>query len=152
MRKNSIPLCEKVRSNLIQQDCYVLDFVKPVDVDMKPISEKYFSLEEKLTKNGVEFVQSEYDYPITPEYVNSFLASSDYRRDPLNAVAQSQLNKQVNLGDVSSVQNVLEMDTETLKSAYLDLVSRVQTVENNVVASSLDDLSKKVGDDDESAK
>lgn len=110
----------RVNSNLLQQNCFVRDVTRKSEVTCDSSStSSFFSLDEKLTKNGTEFFLTEYPYPITPQYVNSFVDSSDYRRDPISAI-NNGVNRR-NLGDITGVQSLSSMDMTQARSLYEQL-------------------------------
>lgn len=112
---------KRIQSNLLQQNCFVRDVC--VASDLQHVSsDKFCSIDEKVDEGGVHIEKNEYPYPITPDYVNSFVESSDYRRDPFSAVLNSV--KGNNLGDVRSMQDISSMDTEQARSLYKQLSER----------------------------
>lgn len=119
--KKDLFTCRRVVGNLIQQDCYVRDCSLCRDIDTSVFPAKYISLDEKVTPTGVVQEFNEYDYPITSEYVNSFVESCDYRIDPLQAMSKSAPG--VNLGDISDIQNVANMDMEQARKIYEELAA-----------------------------
>lgn len=134
----------RIQSNLLQQNCFVRDVTTKSALVPEPGQDVFFSLDEKSTSSGVEFELNSYPYPITPQYVNSFLDSTDYRRDPYNAVASAP--KRVNLGDVSSLQSVASMDMESARSLYSQLKAKFDSSSKvdpgSEVSSSVDPGSK----------
>ena len=80
----------------------------PVHTVKSKRTRKYFELVDVVAEDGSRketFVEK--DYPITPEYVTSFLASSDFRQDPVGAVNRAPLRQ--NLGDISKLQEALDL-------------------------------------------
>lgn len=127
----------RVESNLLQQNCYVRDVVRAVDLNTdssKNIS--YYSLDEIQEDDGIKFKKNLYDYPITPDYVKSFADSSDYRRDPANAVANG-VNK-VNIPDCASIQKIMNMDSVSLSALYSQLQSKFSSASASVSSKSSD--------------
>lgn len=127
-------MSKKVISNLLQQDVYVRDlrYSKPL-VRHRDSVRGYFAEFVEVKDNSEIHSLKEVDYPITPEYVNSFADSVDYRIDPLNC---SQLPRGKNLGDMTGVQELLELDSSSLKSkieALRSEVERLQAVQNNKI-------------------
>lgn len=117
----------RVQSNLLQQNCYVRDCVRVTDLKTDSSSESsYFSLDEVKCDDGVKFKKNLYSYPITPSYVNSFVDSSDYRRDPSNAIANGR--KRVNLGDCSEIQRIMQLDSASLGALYSQLQAKFGSV------------------------
>lgn len=120
----------RVNSNLLQQNCYVRDSRVRVDLVNHCQNYQYTSLDEELTKNGLKVKSVVNDYPITPEYVNSFVNSTDYHVDPLNAVNNGV--KRFNLGDVSGIQDILSLDTASIRPLYEQLKQKFEvSVSNN---------------------
>lgn len=112
----------RVQSNLLQQNCFVRDVVRKVDLKSENSDSCFISLDEVLSENGVSFVPRKYPYPITPHYVNSFVDSADYRRDPVSAINNGV--KRQNLGDISQIQSVLSMDSSLQRSLYEQLSAK----------------------------
>lgn len=115
--------CTRVKCNLLQAEVYVR-FPVRVCEDKTEVT-KYVELQKNPIKNGVieEFV--EVDYPITPEYVNSFADSADYRKNP-DVIAQAHPKQ--NLGDVTEVQRILANDVNALRKTYEDLIAKIDKV------------------------
>lgn len=112
----------RVQSNLLQQNCFVRDVTRRNDFVQSSSPETFVSIDEVVTKDGVKLVEKEYPYPITPQYVNSFVDSSDYRKDPFSAINNG--NNRVNLGDIRDLQDVASMDMEHARSLYSQLVAK----------------------------
>lgn len=112
----------RVQSNLIQQNCFVRDCSQKSILEPVASDKVFLSLDEKPSENGVSFELNEYPYPITPEYVSSFADSTDYRRDPANAVANGV--KRPNLGDIRSIQDLSKLDTSVQRAIYDSLQAK----------------------------
>lgn len=110
-----------IKTNLLRQNCYLRDTTVNSQLDSFP-PDSYVSLDEVVTDKGIELNESVQPYPITPQYVNSFVDSSDYRRDPLNAIANSSVR--TNLGDITEIQDVLSMDSSQARILYNQLQER----------------------------
>lgn len=109
-----------VPTSLLQQNCYLLDATVSSSVSASTAAKKtYTSLDEVTDVTGVKLVQTENDYPITPEYVDSFSESSDYRNDVVGAISSAP--KRRNLGDITEFQNVASMDMESARALYKQL-------------------------------
>lgn len=121
----------RIQSNLIQQNCFVRDVVSATDLRTSSVDKVYGTLDEETTQNGVRFKISEQPYPITPQYVNSFVDSADYRRDPANAIANGV--KRENLGDVRDVQNLSKVDTMSAQELYAALKAKLEAFEKSQV-------------------
>lgn len=106
----------KVVSNVLKQNCYIRDCIPIEDVSSEYSDKTFKSLTETQTSKGIDINFVDVPYPITPQYVNSFVDSSDYRRDPVNAVANGV--KRTNLGDVSGLQDVLGLDFVSAQKLY----------------------------------
>lgn len=101
-------------TNLIRQNCFVRDVslnTSVVSSDDRYSDVTYESVDEVLRDDGtgVDLNYSENSYPITPQYVQSYVDSADYHGDPLAAIANSSARQ--NLGDVRDYQAVDRMDT-----------------------------------------
>lgn len=105
----------RIQSNLLQQNCFVRDVTRKVDIQGS-VPDFFESLDEVVTDKGIELKRSVEPYPITPQYVSSFADSSDYRKDPLQAIS-SGVNRQ-NLGDISDVQRVAALDFSDARALY----------------------------------
>lgn len=117
----------RIQSNLLQQNCFVRDVLRADDLKSPDLdSEENFSsfetLDEVSVPDGIKLQRSIEVYPITPQYVNSFVDSSDYRNDPVSAVNSSL--KRVNLGDISSLQKFLSLDESSQRRLYSELSKR----------------------------
>lgn len=112
---------QPIVTHLIKQNCFTRD-VTVHSSDPERSSTHFTSLDEVSTPNGVEIKITENEYPITPQYVNSFVDSADYRRDPLGAIANAPQRR--NLGDVREIQDVSQMDTSELLALYNQLQAR----------------------------
>lgn len=119
-----------IPSSLIQQNCFVRDVVRLVDAPISSSSEQYVSLDEVVTDTGVQLRETVVNYPITPQYVNSFVDSSDYRKDPFSSVVQS--SKGSNLGDIRDIQNISSMDSSQARELFNQLKARFSQSENSV--------------------
>lgn len=111
-----------VKSNLLQQNCFVRDVSLKKDLHSTFSVDSYISLDEKISDNGYVQEYNSYPYPITPQYVQSFVDSVDYRRDPANAVANGV--HRVNLGDVGSIQRLYGLDSSNQRALYEQLKSK----------------------------
>lgn len=112
----------RVQCNLIQQNCFVRDCSLKQDLMSDEVPYTYSSLVEKTVDDGIKHEFEEFPYEITPQYVNSFCSSSDYRRDPFAAILNGKGG--ANLGDVRSLQDINEMDTSALRSLYEELSAK----------------------------
>lgn len=125
-----IPITARVRSNLLQQDCYVRDCSLKSDVIGVRSSSEYLTLNEKVTQTGLTQEVVSVPYPITPQSVNSYVESCDYRRDPLGAIMRG--GSRVNLGDVTALQDVSSMDAGQARDLYVQLQARFAQSQNVV--------------------
>lgn len=109
---------KKIRCNLLEAEVYIR---YPVCIiDGKPVR-RYCELQETPCKNGVIENYVQVDYPVTPESVNSYADSADYKKNP--EVVTKAVPRQ-NLGDVTELQKVLSQDM----SAMRDMLQRSQEV------------------------
>lgn len=117
-------LNKPLKMGLIQQNCFVRDVYVAPKFDPDIVTE-YETIDEVVTQDGVKLVTKTLPYTITPQYVNSFVDSSDYRRDPATAVLNGV--KRPNLGDIRDIQDITSMDTEQARSLYSQLQARFQS-------------------------
>lgn len=103
-----------IPTNLIKQNCFIRECVRSDSSLSVPSS--YVSCDEVTESDGIKIQYTEHDYPITPDSVNSYVDSSDYRRDPVGAVARGHHLR--NLGDVSAMQEVSNMDMQSARVLY----------------------------------
>lgn len=117
---------KKVYSNILQQDCYIRDCRVAYDLascnNPASLESKYMSVDEIVVDNGVEVKTSLHDYPITPDSVNSYLDSVDYKSDLTKSVNSPPPG--VNLGDVSAIQEFNSMSDSAKFSLYKELFAR----------------------------
>lgn len=99
--------CQKIKSNLVQQDCYLRHFVPLTQLKKRaPIKTYVDVVEVDELVDGVPThreIYKEVPYPHTPETLNSYRSSCDYKTDPANAVRPAREN----LGDVTEAQKIL---------------------------------------------
>lgn len=119
----------KLVSNLLKQNCYILDFRPPYDEKKDYLQDKYTELVENADWNGITFQFVEKDYPITAEYVQSFLAGSDYRLDYANSVGLPA--RGINLGDVTNIMEILSKDTTELSQLNKDYLAKCEQILKN---------------------
>lgn len=113
----------RIVSNLLQQNCYVRDVTRSVDLKSPSSSDsQYLSLDEEQTDEGFKIKKNLYPYPITPDYVASFADSSDYRRDPANSVVSGVKGK--NIGDCTDFQKIMNMDSSDMYALYNQLKTK----------------------------
>lgn len=115
--KNKGPV-KRVRCNLLEAEVYVRFPV--CIIDGKPIRQ-YCELQETPCKNGVVENYVQVDYPVTPESVNSYADSADYKKNP--EVVTKAVSRQ-NLGDITEIQQVLRNDMTAMR----DMLQRSQEV------------------------
>lgn len=116
--------CTKLKTNLLQQNVYIRDAALAHDLKDDYRQESYVAQDFKTEKGAVKEVLHVEPYPITPEYVNSFVDSCDYRSDPLAAQVKSSNDQRKNLGDVASLQGVYSMSSDQLKN-YLSNIQKL---------------------------
>lgn len=114
----------KIQSNVLKQNCFLRDCVEEREHLSDYSDKSYTSIDEVVTNHGVEVVENQVPYPITPQYVNSFVDSSDYRRDPVNAIVNAP--KRQNLGDVSGLQTICDLDFSTAQKLYQSLKTKFE--------------------------
>lgn len=120
---------KKLSSNLLKQNCYIRSTVDECENSSDYSEKTYVSIDEVVTNNGVHLVEKSVPYPITPQYVNSFVDSSDYRRDPVNAVLNAPHRQ--NLGDISGIQDICGFDFITAQKMYQALKAKFETLKSS---------------------
>ncbi len=115
--KNKGPV-KRIRCNLLEAEVYVRFPV--CIINGKPVR-RYCELQETPCNNGVIENYVQVDYPVTPESVNSYADSADYKKNP--EVITKAVPRQ-NLGDITELQKVLSQDV----SAMRDMLQRSQEV------------------------
>lgn len=124
MRKNKNPIhCR--RCNLLEAEVYVRF---PVSTLEDKQVKQYIELQEETAQNGVVERYVAVDYPITPESVNSYADSADYRKNPdviKNAVPRK------NLGDISEVQKVMSNDMTEMRTMFAKMQEVMKKIEDS---------------------
>lgn len=121
----------KVKFNLIQQNVYVRENASEVVEDKQNYGVKtYESIDEVVTSDGVELRRTVQEYPITPESVNSYIESSNYKNNieqALNASPRGQ-----NIGDVAALQDIIASNPQAVADFFKQAVDKMnaQKVEN----------------------
>lgn len=103
MEKKKIKGLLDFRDRFITMGC-------PTVVSVGQRTKSYTELVEHTTETGVNYSIEEFPYEHTPERVKSYASTCDYRNDPLQAVARAP--KRNNVGDVSSVVELMSQDSE----------------------------------------
>ncbi|WGL31098.1 hypothetical protein [Dipodfec virus UOA04_Rod_718] len=115
-------MSKKVFSKLLQQNVYLSDTRQAEDLAAAQPHYTYTSVDEVTVADGIQIRETENSYDITPETVNSYVDSCDYRTDMYAATQQPPRGR--NLGDVASLQNVMDMDLEQAQTLYSQLKQR----------------------------
>lgn len=105
---------KKVHSNIISQDCYIREITPKVVLKSEYKPRKFASLVEIPDTLGIRFELKEFDYPVTPESVKSYVDCTDYKRDPAAAVGLP--SRGVNLGDMTMLQRITSSDVSAVRS------------------------------------
>lgn len=103
-------------TNTLAQNVFVRDTRPAFDRKSKEAHRVYFELQETETDDGISLKLEAVDYPITPDYVQSFVDSTNYKRDPAGAVASAP--RRQNLGDITEMQRAKEMDSAAIREVY----------------------------------
>lgn len=77
----------------------------------------YTELQERVVSNGIVQEAVSVDYPITPDYVNSFEESTDFKKD----FAGCQRPGRRSLGDITAIQAAFEDDVSTIREKMKNL-------------------------------
>lgn len=118
--------CQRVKSNLLEAEVYVR---YPYSTINGKQVKRYVELRETVKSNGIVQEYVTCNYPITPESVNSYADSANYRKNP---EVITQAKPRTNLGDISEVQKVLGADLSELRSLYTksnDILQKIQTLQ-----------------------
>lgn len=130
--KNNQLKIEPVRSSLIKQNCFAR-VARPYPIDLKQgqPDKMYFELQRTPTKKGIGLEENltAVEYPITADYVGSHLGETNYKIDPLAAVARA--GKRDNLGDIRNVMDIMSMDTEEAVAAFRNSLEHVKKVNDH---------------------
>lgn len=120
--------CEQrpLKSQLLQQNVFLRDTIPAFDLKKGNCVKAYFDVVEEdiVDKDGCPVhreVVKKVPYPHTPDSVQSFLSSTDYKLDPSNA----RRSGGVNLGDVSGVQSLFRSDSASENSEFRELLQRL---------------------------
>lgn len=114
----------KLHCNLLMQDVFCRDVVAfKKDIKNDYLIKSYRSQDRVVEDSCVKDKISIQEYPITPESVNSFQDCTNYKLDVDSAVSASPRGK--NLGDVSAVQQLLQMSPEDLHSFFSTIQQKI---------------------------
>ena len=120
---------KRIKSNLLLQNCFISDRRPPFDEKNDYTINKYIELVQNEDWNGISFSMVEKDYPITAEYVQSFLAGSDYRLDYANSVNLPA--RGINLGDITNIFGIIGKDTVELSQLNKDYLAKAEQILKN---------------------
>lgn len=115
-----------LKSQLLQQNVFLRDAVPAYDLKKGNDPKEYYDVfeEDVIDKDGCPIhreVMKKVPYPHTPESVQSFESSTDYKIDPSNARRPGG----VNLGDISAVQSLFHSDTAAQNPEYQELLKKI---------------------------
>lgn len=127
--KTNTKKTSRVQSNLLQQNCFIRDVSRSVDLCSSSDVDSYSSLDEVVVSNGITLRLSSHSYPYTVESVNSFVSSSDYRLDPVAAINQSR--PRVNLGDITSLQELNSLSDDAIRALYSSLSEKISLLNSS---------------------
>lgn len=85
-------------------------------------TKKYFELQKREENNSIIEELVEVDYPITPDYVKSFVEETDYKKNPDYLLSNAG---KTNLGDVTELQRLQSMDMTTLQNEVKALQDKI---------------------------
>lgn len=115
-------------SSLLQGEVRI-KYPDPCIIESCKDGARYYSLDRFSDGDSVKDVMTEHDYPITPEYVESFQASTDYRNDVQSAVLNPPRGS---YADLTGIQDVCRMTPEELNS-FTDYLAQVYSKKNSVI-------------------
>lgn len=118
--------CRPLKSQLLQQNVFLRDTIPAYDLKKGNVSKEYYDVfeEDIIDKDGFPVhreVMKKVPYPHTPESVQSFESSTDYKIDPSNA----RRSGGTNLGDISAVQALLRSDSAMQNPEYQALLKKI---------------------------
>lgn len=118
--------CRSLKSQLLQQNVFLRDTVPAHDLKKGNECKDYYDVfeEDVIDRDGFPVhreVLKKVPYPHTPESVQSFESSTDYKIDPSNARRVGG----VNLGDISAVQSLLRSDRAAQNPDYQELLKKI---------------------------
>ena len=136
---------KKVHSNILAQDCYIREITPKVVRKSEYKPRKFTSLVEVSDTLGIRYELKEFDYPVTPESVKSYVDSTDYKRDPAAAIGLPA--RGVNLGDMTTLQSIVNSDVSAVRSTLEKLQAAMQASAER--SSSVEHTDKNVEVNDE---
>lgn len=102
-----------------------------VDTIDSKATRKYLDLEEIARGDGfVGEVLVEHDYPITPDFVNSFVDTVDYKQDLAGALLDGARSGRRNLGDVRDMQACGALTPEEARRIIGEMNAYLSSVQN----------------------
>lgn len=115
-----------LKSQLLQQNVFLRDTIPAYDLKRGNAAKEYYDVfeEDIIDKDGFPVhreVIKKVPYPHTPESVQSFESSTDYKTDPSNA----RRSGGVNLGDISGVQALFQSDSAVQNLEYQELLKKI---------------------------
>lgn len=115
-----------LKSQLLQQNVFLRDTVPAYDLKKGNSQKEYFDVveEDSIDKDGFPVhreIMKKVPYPHTPESVQSFESSTNYKNDPSNV----RRSGGTNLGDVSGVQSLFRSDSASESSEYQEFLQRL---------------------------
>lgn len=131
----------RLKTNLLQQDVYLRDNYPIFDNPAPSSDAEYLDAQYVPNDGNLEYVVKREKYPITSEYVDSFCDDSAILAQKQSLVADpSSLNNiKPGLGDIGSLQELLNMDTveastalESLRQKYAKIVASQKPVKSEV--------------------
>lgn len=115
-----------LKSQLLQQNVFLRDTVPAYDLKKGNESKEYYDVfeEDVIDKDGCPVhreVLKKVPYPHTPETVQSYESSTDYKVDPSNV----RRSGGVNLGDISGVQSLFRSDNAAQNPEFKDFLKKI---------------------------
>lgn len=125
----------KASSGLLRNNCFLKDAYSFVDLKTQYPKKQFESYDvvHEVGDDGMPVLKHKltlHDYEITPESVDSQVQAADYRNDVLGAIAKATPGK--NLGDVSSMQDIMSMDDADALQLMSQLQARFAVKEQSV--------------------
>lgn len=115
-----------LKSQLLQQNVFLRDTVPAYDLKKGNESKEYYDVfeEDVIDKDGCPVhreVLKKVPYPHTPETVQSYESSTDYKVDPSNVRRSGGFN----LGDISGVQSLFRSDNAAQNPEFQDFLKKI---------------------------
>lgn len=127
---------KRVPMNLLQQNVFVLKTVSGSSENKSYLQETYVSQDEILESDGISIRRTVQEYPHTPESVNSYLGSVDYKNDIAAAVSSPAPGR--NIGDVAALQELFTRSPEEIRDFFFAMTEKIANDRKEKISSKPD--------------